>query len=61
MLSVCDGELSAGAALSAIDAVLEQSGADETDDRAQTTQVLRELVADGFLVRDEAGGSPERE
>lgn len=61
LLSVCDGELSAGAALSAIDAVLEQSGADETDDRAQTTQVLRELVADGFLVRDEAGGSPERE
>ncbi len=46
LLSVCDGELTAGAALSAIGALLERD-----DVREETLPLLRDLVARGFLVR----------
>jgi len=47
-VSVCDGELTAGQALGAIAALLERP-ADEV--RAAALPVIRELVADGFLIR----------
>ena len=46
-VSVCDGDLTAGQALEAIAALLEQD-ADEV--RAAALPVVRELVADGFLL-----------
>jgi len=47
-VSVCDGELTAGQALGAIAALLERP-VDEV--RAGALPVIRELVADGFLIR----------
>ena len=47
LVSVCDGSLTAGAALSAIAGLLE---ADEEQVRAETVPLLRALVADGFVV-----------
>jgi hypothetical protein len=46
-VSVCDGDLTAGQALEAIAALLEQ---DPAEVRAAALPVVRELVADGFLL-----------
>ena len=47
LLSVCDGDLTAGAALAAISGLVER----ETDEvTAEVLPTLRELVARGFLV-----------
>jgi methylase of polypeptide subunit release factors len=48
LVSVCDGDLTAGQALTAIAAVLD---ADEGALRAEALPVVRALVADGLLVR----------
>ena len=47
LVSVCDGSLSAGAAVAAIASLL---GVDETEVRAEVLPLLRALVADGLLV-----------
>ena len=48
--SVCDGDLTAGQALTAIGSLL---GTDDRELRASALPVIRDLVADGLLVRDE--------
>jgi hypothetical protein len=48
LVSVCDGELTAGQALAAIASLM---GADTEQVRGQALPVIRELVADGLLVR----------
>ena len=48
LVSVCDGELAAGQALAAI---AELTGQDAAAVREQALPVIRELVADGLLVR----------
>ena len=48
--SVCDGDLTAGQALTAIGSLL---GIDDLELRASALPVIRDLVADGLLVRDE--------
>ena len=47
LVSVCDGTLAAGAALTAIAALLE---AEPAQVRAEALPLVRELVADGLLV-----------
>jgi hypothetical protein len=47
LVSVCDGSLTAGAALEAIGGLLEE---DPAAVRAEGVALLRELVADGLLV-----------
>jgi hypothetical protein len=46
--SVCDGDLTAGQSLTAIAALL---GQDETALRSRALPLVRDLVADGLLVR----------
>jgi hypothetical protein len=48
LVSVCDGELTAGQALAAIAGLMDL---DTQVARGQALPVLRELVADGLLVR----------
>jgi hypothetical protein len=48
LVSVCDGELTAGQALAAIAGLMDL---DTQEARGQALPVLRELVADGLLVR----------
>jgi hypothetical protein len=48
LVSVCDGELAAGAALAAIAGL---TGEDTAAVRERALPVIRELVADGLLVR----------
>ena len=47
LVSVCDGTMTAGAALVAIAELL---GTDEREARAAAVPLLRDLVADGLLV-----------
>jgi hypothetical protein len=47
LVSVCDGTLSAGAALDAIAELLEQ---DPADVRTEGVVLVRDLVGDGLLV-----------